>query len=317
MVEQTIWQWVIDGLQQQDGVAVLIVVSSKGSSPGTAGAKMAVRTDGSSFGTVGGGRVEYELTGEALLALQRNDRNLRLFHRCHNEGTPDASGHLCGGMQQVLLWSCQRSEMALLRQLQQSETNSQPLLLTMTPHGVQLSECLQRQEERRFCEDDVGKWIYQEMIGLRKQAYLIGGGHVSLALSHVLTLLDFSVTVIDQRDSVRTMMENVFAERRKVDSYADIEREIGRGERMYVFVMTHSHATDQLVIERLAGKNFRYLGVLGSRRKIKIIRENLADKLGDREWDEIHAPIGLPINSRTPMEIAVSIAAELIQFDNG
>ncbi len=77
--------------------------------------------------------------------------------------------------------------------------------------------------------------------------------------------------------------------------------------------MTHSHKTDQELIARLAGIDVAYFGVLGSRRKLRILRENLEGQVDEDFWDSLHAPAGLPIGSSTPMEIAVSIAAELIQ----
>jgi xanthine dehydrogenase accessory factor len=79
--------------------------------------------------------------------------------------------------------------------------------------------------------------------------------------------------------------------------------------------MTHSHKTDEKVAGLLVDKRVRYLGVLGSRKKIEQLKANLAHRLSDESLQRIRGPIGLPIKSHTPLEIAVSIAAELIQID--
>ena len=76
--------------------------------------------------------------------------------------------------------------------------------------------------------------------------------------------------------------------------------------------MTHSHFTDQQVLVGLFNKQLAYLGVLGSKRKIKVMQKNLIEDISVERWQSIHAPMGLAIHSQTPMEIAISIAAELI-----
>ena len=80
--------------------------------------------------------------------------------------------------------------------------------------------------------------------------------------------------------------------------------------------MTHSHKTDEKVAEQLADKRARYLGVLGSRKKMENLKANFAQRLPFEFLQRIRGPVGLPINSHTPAEIAVSIAAELIQILN-
>lgn len=317
MVKQTIWEFLIDSLERYRRAALLIVVDSKGSSPGTAGAKMALAPNGSSFGTIGGGSVEYELTQLSRDLLDDAiEPAIRLFNRYHNEHKAEASGHICGGSQQVVLWLCRADDLPVLEMLQQRLEERQPMLFSVTPKGVETVTSPQQSLQNGFSYRHDEQWRYQEPVGLSKQAYIVGGGHVSLALSQLLTLLDFEISVFDQRDRVATMVNNPYARDTVVAPYQSIDALIPEGDNSYVFVMTHSHETDQLVIERLAGKDYRYLGLIGSDRKINIIKKNLANRLSPHVWDNIRAPLGLPINSKTPMEIAVSITAELIQFEN-
>lgn len=106
------------------------------------------------------------------------------------------------------------------------------------------------------------------------------------------------------------------AQRKLVMPYRELEKIIPEGERIFVLIMTHSHETDEQVAGLLAGKRIRYLGVLGSSGKIARLKANLAERLPAETLWGIHGPIGLPIHSHTPAEIAVSVAAELIQILN-
>ena len=94
--------------------------------------------------------------------------------------------------------------------------------------------------------------------------------------------------------------------------YSSISEYICENKPAYVFIMTHSHLSDQLVLTELVNKQLAYIGILGSKRKIKIMQKNLIEFISTERWQSIHAPIGLAIHSQTPMEIAISIAAELI-----
>lgn len=319
MANQSIWQFLHESLRRQEGVALLLVVASKGSSPGAVGAKMAVAADGAVLGTIGGGSVELELgqLAREQLADDADGPAVLLFRRFHDDQHDESSGHLCGGVQQVVLWHCRPADLSMLQTLRDRAMAGQPVVLRLTADGARTDDWKQQSVYPDFDYRDREHWCYRELVGLYKQAYIVGGGHVSLALSRLLSQLDYRVAVFDQRDGLATMNENGYAREKIVVNYRQIDRYIPEGETSYVFVMTHSHETDRLVIARLAGKKFRYLGLMGSQRKITVLKNKLADTIGSGTWDDIHAPLGLPINSRTPMEIAVSIAAELIQFDNG
>lgn len=81
--------------------------------------------------------------------------------------------------------------------------------------------------------------------------------------------------------------------------------------------MTHSHQCDGIVLEQLVNKKFAYIGMMGSQRKIDILFSELQAKgMSDSQLRKVHAPIGLAIGCQNPKEIAISIAAELIQQKN-
>ena len=136
---------------------------------------------------------------------------------------------------------------------------------------------------------------------------IVGGGHVSLALSKILATLDFVITVIDERDNPDTLASNHYAQTKLRIPYPEIGNAIAEGEQVFVFIMTHSHKTDEQVAELLADKQVRYSGVLGSRKKIEQLKANLAPQLSVESLQRVRGPIGLPIKSlHQPKLLSVS-----------
>lgn len=311
--QATFWQRLADGLERHGSAVLMIVAGSEGSSPGKAGAKMAVFADGKCFGTIGGGAVEHKLVREACSLLAQDEFQPYLSRQRHNlygdEG--QATGMLCGGEQTALVYGCRSGDSALCRQLAGSPRG----VLTLSPAGMAFDPARTLPGQCRLQAGS--EWRYEENIGLAKQAYLIGGGHVSLALSKILATLDFEITVIDERDNLDTLARNKDAHHKTIVPYRDIADAIPEGRQVFVLIMTHSHKTDEKVAERLAGKKVRYLGILGSRNKIAQLKANLGARLPAETLQRIRGPVGLPIHSHKPEEIAVSIAAELIQLVNG
>jgi xanthine dehydrogenase accessory factor len=139
--------------------------------------------------------------------------------------------------------------------------------------------------------------------------YIIGGGHCGKALAELAIKCGFNVTVIDERID--------FANSNCV-SYDEIDKHINFSPYTSIVVMTHSHTKDELVMRRILGKNYRYLGVIGSANKAKTMREKLIhDGFNSEELQKVFMPIGFNIGSETPYEIAISILAELIAVRKG
>jgi xanthine dehydrogenase accessory factor len=318
MTASNIWQWLVTILQAEQRAVLLLVVTSRGSSPGKAGAKMAISEDGAMIGTIGGGAVEYELLQQAktLLAVGEGAYVCTKIHHPTKEHQEQESGQICGGEQTVLLYPCSSTDLQLFEQLADTTNSRRPCLLTLTPNSASLSYELNKINRPCFITTSEHNWQYQEVIGQPDTAYLIGGGHISLALAQILSLLEFDVVVLDERHNLKTMTDNSYAIQKKVVSYQQISNAINFGLHSYVVIMTHSHKTDQIVLEQLLNQPLAYLGMLGSARKVKQIKQNLGDKITPKLWQNLHAPCGLPICSETPMEIAISIAAEIIQQRN-
>jgi xanthine dehydrogenase accessory factor len=129
--------------------------------------------------------------------------------------------------------------------------------------------------------------------------------------------LDFHVVVLDDRAGVATMSGNAYAQEKRLVSYRSVGRHVSEGKQNYAVIMTFGHKADELVLGQLAGKKLRYLGLMGSPAKIVQIKAHLNKRgVAAASLKKVHAPVGLAIHSHTPEEIAISIAAEIIQVKN-
>lgn len=307
------WQWLIDALTACKPTALLIVVDSHGSSPGSVGAKMAV-TPWDDIGTIGGGMIEAGMINTARAMLNDNRTEPAIVRRAHHASkTVQPSGMICGGEQTVLIYPCRQADKVSFEDLLDNCHTHTPVSLKLSQSGLQL---LRFASNAKPAFSGGNNWSYLETIGLYKRAYVIGGGHVGLALSRVLDMLNFDITVIDDRAQLATLQTNPYARQKWTIGYDDIARHIPEGKDVFVFIMTHSHRSDERVLLNLAGKQLAYLGLLGSLHKIDCIKHALASKLSSQQLQSLRAPMGLAIASHTPEEIAISIAAEVIKHIN-
>ena len=307
------WQHLADALATTDKVVLLLVVYSQGSSPAKAGAKMFLTGQGKRLGSIGGGALEQKMLRMARRLLDDDQFSLQLIRQQHRlDAAEEASGMICGGEQTLLLYACQMHDKALFQQIAAHPEG----VLMFSPEGLQWHDEMALAASYQFSYRNETDWLYQENLAWQRQAYIVGGGHVSLALSKILATLDFDITVIDEQDNPETLARNHYAQTKLTMPYREISDIIPEGDQVFVFIMTHSHKIDEKIAGLLADKRVRYLGVLGSRKKIEHLKANLAQRLSVESLQRIHGPIGLPINSHTPAEIAVSIAAEVIQILN-
>jgi xanthine dehydrogenase accessory factor len=318
MKDKNVWQLIYDCLQKDTPVALLIVVESEGSTPGRVGFKMALTADGTSAGTIGGGTLEYKFLKKAQANLKNGDSVPVLQRQIHNpEATTNRSGMICGGMQTIVLYPCQKTELATLQHLVQSLENRERGTLQLSPAGMSFTPNQHNAEHYQFRFESENDWLYKENVGLMNTAYIIGGGHVGLALSRILAMLDFYSVVLDERPNINTFKNNTAAHEKITVSYQDIQQHIPDGSQNYAIIMTHNHQTDKRVLRQLLDKKLRYLGMMGSASKVNEIFEELRQEgVSPARLQQLYAPIGLSIKSQTPTEIAISIAAEIIAVKN-
>jgi xanthine dehydrogenase accessory factor len=129
--------------------------------------------------------------------------------------------------------------------------------------------------------------------------------------------LGFHVIVFDHRQDVYTLEQNKFADEIIICRYEEIGNKIIESDRSYLIIVTPLHAGDKDTLKSVINKNVKYIGMMGSKRKIKTIFDALTEEGIDKELlKKVHTPIGLEIEAETPEEIAISIAAEIIKLKN-
>jgi xanthine dehydrogenase accessory factor len=311
--EMEIWTLAIDSVRRDSAAVLLVVAESTGSSPGRAGFKMVVAANGLA-GSVGGGVMEVGLVDQAREMLLSGDAGAPAAATLvHRPGVPNASGMICSGSQTVIVCRLGPEDLPTVETILRGESGA----LRIDQRGLMVSDdpCPGR---FRFGWTAGDGFVYEETLRRRPRLFIIGGGHCALALSELASKLDFHITLLDDRNDLNTVEKNRFADEKLIiGSYEDIARFVPEGDDVFVVVMTLGYRFDEIVIRRLFGREFRYFGVLGSRAKMKTLLNSLKrEGFDSRYLKSIRTPIGLRINSRTPEEIAVSIAAEIISVRN-
>lgn len=315
------WQFISDSLEQEIPVMLLYVLESKGSSPGRQGFFMAVNAEEKMTGSIGGGIMEHkfvEMAKEELKNMGYGLRGVRIKQQVHDKSaTTNRSGMICSGEQTMLLYPVKRNDKEEVLRIVSSLQRFQNGTLQLSQNGFSFSAVVPGRDHEFIMrsEDD---WIYREKTGYKNQLFIIGGGHCALAFSKLMRGMDFYITVFEEREDINTLVQNHYAhEVMIIDDYSALPNLIPSGANQYAVVMTQGYRTDDIAIRALLGKHFRYLGVLGSKSKMeKMFAEYSAEGLSSPVLERIHAPVGIPIHSQSPEEIAVSIAAEIIQEKN-
>jgi len=313
------WRFIRAQTTNQSPVMLLYVVESLGSSPGRQGFCLAVNAAGEMIGSVGGGIMEYKFVEMAKELLAGSPSYNALHKQVHNkEAVKNQSGMICSGEQTILLYLLQPHDHLSVNAVIDCLQRHAAGCLSFSEKGMSFSD---RSPANRytFVPGTGNAWLYEEQIGYHDHLYIIGAGHCGLALSKQMRALDFYIHLLDERNDLNTIHENDFVhEIIMLDSYHAIAPFIKEGANSYVVVMTPGYRTDDMVIRALLYKQFRYLGVLGSASKIKTMFTGYTEEGIDPGFlKNIHAPVGLPIKSHTPEEIAISIAAQVIAVKNG
>ncbi len=236
------------------GVPVVLatVIESQGSAPREAGARMMIREDGTTIGTVGGGAIEKIVVDEALTMMHASEAKI-LKHNLKDLGME------CGG----------------------------------------------------------GMTVFLEPMSPNEQLIIFGAGHIGKALSEIAKMLDFKVIVVDDRPDYANRENLSRADGIYSCSYQEALQQLAFTPQTYVVILTYKHAHDYEVLEGCIRKPYCYIGMIGSRKKIKTCFDQLREQgVRDELIETVHAPVGLDIAANTPAEIAVSIAAELVAVRN-
>ncbi len=276
-------------------VAVCAVVGASGSTPQSPGATLLLHENGTTEGTLGGGCVEAEVRKRAIGMLQRGESGLLRFSLDHDYGWDD--GLICGGNMIVAVQTISDAETAKpFADARNSLEIGRPACV-----GIRVLE------DGLPCE-------YRLHLEAPAELVIAGAGHVGAALAKLAIGLNFDVSVIDDRADL-ACADRLPAPIKAV--VGDIEKSLRDwpiGAGTFVVIVTRGHNHDEAALHAVIDSPARYIGMIGSRRKVKLIFDDLvALGVDPAKLERVHSPIGLKIGSVTVPEIAVSIAAELIQ----
>lgn len=314
------WKFIASRLKNGERVMLLVVAESHGSSPGRAGYKMALAADGELRGTIGGGVMEVALAEAAKLRLENRELKIEaeIVEQVHQKSAQNASGMICSGRQTVIVKELTNDDIDTVMQVIDCLNSGAAGALEVSHSSFEFIENTHDEAPFSFMRKNETQFVYRESIGYKHDLFIIGGGHCALALSEVMSRLGFRISIFDDRAELNTIGKNHFADEvRIVETYENIGAHIASDPNVFVVVMTLGYAFDEIVIRNLIDKDFRYFGVLGSKAKMKALLKSLENEgFPAGRLSRIRTPVGLPINSHTPEEIAVSIAAEIISVKN-
>lgn len=315
-------QKMIEAVERGERVVLCTILASSGSSPRGAGARMAVFADGSTLGTIGGGRVELLAAQEALEVLHSGQTHVRAF--CLAPDQVASIGMICGGNVTVYYQLLTEKELPVLCRMRQalSSPENSWLYLRIREGSVEefriVSAPDAAQEPELFTSRAVYRkgepLVYTEPLVRAGRVYLFGGGHVGQALVPVLAGIDFRVTVLDNRKELANQKTFPLADEVIFADFSNIYERITLTPDDYVVIMTPGHQADYQVLEQVLRRKTRYVGCIGSRHKIARTQQLLREAgISEEAIAGVHSPIGLAIGAETPAEIAISIAAEMIR----
>lgn len=328
-------------------VCYTVLVETRGSTPQKAGARMLVFADGSQVGTLGGGCVEAEVKRRALALLPAGSAELLTFTLDHDYGWDD--GLICGGRMTMLVDPLRPGdEAAYYREaltlaeagagftevisLPSGESPPAAMQLLLDASGALLATRSGRETTEQPRLADIRGPL--QPLSARPRAYqaagraylphlprcrlvIVGGGHVGQQVASLAAEVDFDVWVIDDRETYCSAERFPRAARRICAPFEQVLPSLELGSSDLCIIVTRGHQHDEEALFHLARQPARYLGMIGSRRKIRMIFDDLQRQGIPREaLDRVHAPLGIDIGSQTVPEIAVSIVAELIAVRN-
>lgn len=297
-------------LEAGRSVAEAVVLTTAGSAARDAGARMVLLEDGSFMGTVGGGSPELESQRLCQDALSGKPALRMNFKR----GVVDIA---CGGSQLIGIRRLSSRDIPALEAAIESADAGAPVELAVdwsAPVPVAAVGGLAGADSVPRMEGD----LYLEPVACAPRCVIFGGGHVGRALVPALAAIDFDVVVVDDRPEVARAENFPAASSVILGDFKDIPASVTVGNRDYVVVMTHGHAADEDVVAQVVEAHPLYLGCMGSRNKRRVLEGVLTSRgFSADEIAAVDLPIGLPIGAVTPAEIAVSIAAKMIEVRSG
>lgn len=342
--------------KENRGCVLATIITQSGSSPRGPGSKMIILEDGSITGTVGGGLLEGRVIEEGQKVFTTMKPSL-IKHEMRGADI-DANEMICGGDAEIFIepifpdnithlelfreisGMVKRGGSGLLATVIDPElwnSGGIPKMFIKGPDekigsllGIEKIESdLQADMKERIdrwhpevvtFKDNEGNDlpVFVEPVISDPVVYIFGGGHVSKQIGPIAHLVGFSVVIIDDRAEFSNPLNFPYAKDVITSNFDNVMEELPVNESSYLIIVTRGHAHDKTVLAQALKTPAKYIGMIGSSRKIRIIYQNLINEGFTREQlDAVHSPIGLEICAETPEEIAVAIVGELIKIRAG
>jgi len=323
------------------------VISSSGSAPAAILSKMIVKKGGSvSVGTIGGGCME----GEVVLSCARlyESGRAEILSYSLDEDWNEA-GLICGGSVEILLEPIARERAAMIEEIKITRDSGEDCILAtcLSPNGtiylktlikpgltgfLHVAEMLSRDagispgeivlalektesaQETLRLKSPSGELLIEIVKGL-PCLIIFGGGHVSKYISQAASMAGFRVTVVDDRDKYANPSRFPEAELTLAGDYGEVFGKLKFNSSTYIVIVTRGHRFDEHVLEQAVKIPVKYIGMIGSKRKVLTAFRHLREKgISEELLGRVHAPIGIDFGAVTAEEIAVSIVAQLIHI---
>lgn len=335
-----------------EGSAIATIIKSWGSTPRKAGAKMLITDSGSVAGTVGGGSGEALVMREALLAItRRKPANIRI--NMTNDVAAD-EGMVCGGEMEVFIDIINQGDSAareIYGQLLESIKTGRSGVLFTIISDREMAQALVGKKMFISNEKTASEHLPDDIKGLIKSIYskekgctgpetvkctagrlellaepvsfpaellILGGGHIAVPLARMADILGYRYKIVDDRPE--------FADRERFPGAGEVIcqnfekalKDIDIGPNTSVVIVTRGHTHDRLCLKWALQKQALYIGMIGSRRKVKGVLDGLRDEGAVEEsLKSVYSPVGLDIGAETPEEIALSIISEIVAVRRG
>jgi xanthine dehydrogenase accessory factor len=343
-------------LDHQADISTLVlttVTSIQGSTPQKPGCSALFSRNGLIAGTVGGGIVEgrvQKLAAEASVSKQSGHFTFNLANDTSNKEEA-----ICGGQISVLIDANLQNYKTVFEQAGKSFKQRIPgILITMVTRQSEKSVLINRywmsNSDTPPMPPEFLEKIKPEAIGIINRGdpsdyremklnipgeepsslffleplfpnvhlVIAGAGHIGRALAHIADMLDFEITIIDDRSEYANTENIPEADHIIVDDIGKALEQLNKGADTFVVIVTRGHKDDAEALKPCIGSGLAYLGMIGSRNKIAAMKSGFIEKgwATPEQWNTIYSPVGIDIKSRTVVEIAVSIAAQLILVRN-
>ena len=315
------YEQLVAALAGRQPFTLALISGVKGSSPQRIGAKALFFPDGRVVGTLGGGCLEAEVHSRAKRAQKTGEASTFEMLLDHDFGWDD--GLICGGSVSGLILPRAAEAAELWRQL---ATVTHPVcwgvkkdfsiaLLEGRAGSPLPAADTQMNDSTQGVTRNASEWLYQESVSPPCAFWIAGSGHVAQAVAPLALELNFAVTVFDDRPGLAN--HNFFPPETqlRVGGWHELLKAPLPPSPAFGLIVTRGHQHDALVLTEWIHRPFVFLGMIGSRRKARIVREQfLRQNIATAEqFDRIACPVGMEINAQSTAEIAVSVLAQYIQ----